>query len=243
MGTYLNPGNAAFADIRNDIYIDKSGLIELINESINTPIRLSCVSRPRRLGKSFAAQMLCAIAKKTSFRKHLNQYDVIYIDMSGTAPYTDNYQMLIPFLSNNITCEIMEIFPDLKRGTSLPETLVNAASLSGRKFIMIIDEWDAPIREHPQLQKEYLTFLRSLFKNSGITAKAFAAAYMTGILPIKKDGSQSAISDFEEFTILDPKELPKFDMVLFGRQGIDGIVSDDFVFPAAQHRVGTCGIV
>ena len=189
MGTYLNPGNAAFADIRNDIYIDKSGLIELINQSINTPRRLSCVSRPRRFGKSFAAQMLCAyydrscdssalfedlaIAKKTSFRKHLNQYDVIYIDMSGTAPYTDNYQMLIPFLSNNITCEIMEIFPDLKRGTSLPETLVNAASLSGRKFIMIIDEWDAPIREHPQLQKEYLTFLRSLFKNSGITAKAW----------------------------------------------------------------------
>ena len=226
MGTYLNPGNAAFADIRNDIYIDKSGLIELINQSINTPRRLSCVSRPRRFGKSFAAQMLCAyydrscdssalfedlaIAKKTSFRKHLNQYDVIYIDMSGTAPYTDNYQMLIPFLSNNITCEIMEIFPDLKRGTSLPETLVNAASLSGRKFIMIIDEWDAPIREHPQLQKEYLTFLRSLFKNSGITAKAFAAAYMTGILPIKKDGSQSAISDFEEFTILDPKEFAAY---------------------------------
>ena len=47
-------------------------------------------------------------------------------------------------------------------------------------------------------------FLRSLFKNSGITAKVFAAVYMTGILPIKKDGSQSAISDFNEFSMLKP---------------------------------------
>lgn len=226
MGIYLNPGNAAFTDIRNDVYVDKSGLIELINQSVNTPRRLSCVSRPRRFGKSFAAQMLCAyydrscdssalfedleIAEMPSFKDHLNQYNVIYVDITGAAPYTDNYQTLIPFLSENITREIMEMCPGLKKGASLPETLVNAASLNGNKFIMIVDEWDAPIREYPELQKEYLAFLRSLFKNSGVTAKVFAAAYMTGILPIKKDGSQSAISDFEEFTILDPQEFATY---------------------------------
>ena len=71
---------------------------------------------------------------------------------------------------------------------------------------MIIDEWDAPIREkkNPEEQMRYLTFLRSLFKNSGTTSRTFAAVYMTGILPIKKDGSQSAISDFYEFTMLRP---------------------------------------
>ena len=70
---------------------------------------------------------------------------------------------------------------------------------------MIIDEWDAPIRETPEIESEYLKFLRMLFKGSGTTSRIFAAAYMTGILPIKKDGSQSAISDFEEYSMLDPR--------------------------------------
>ena len=61
------------------------------------------------------------------------------------------------------------------------------------------DEWDAIIREakeDEEAQTAYLNLLRGWFKNTSITPKAVAAAYMTGILPIKKDGSQSAISDF-----------------------------------------------
>lgn len=65
MGTYLNPGNNGFVEIRNDIYVDKSGLISLINQTINTPRCLTCISRPRRFGKSFAAKMLCAYYDKT----------------------------------------------------------------------------------------------------------------------------------------------------------------------------------
>ena len=89
-------------------------------------------------------------------------------------------------------------------------TLVDAVGQAGNKFLVIIDEWDAPIRENPATQKEYLEFLRSLFKNSGVTSKIFAAAYMTGILPIKKDGSQSAISDFEEFTVVKPRMYAQY---------------------------------
>lgn len=83
----------------------------------------------------------------------------------------------------------------------------------GIKFVIIIDEWDAPIREagdDPDAQWMYLEFLRSLFKNSGVTAKIFAAAYMTGILPIKKDGSQSAISDFQEYSIIHPMKFAEY---------------------------------
>ncbi len=75
---------------------------------------------------------------------------------------------------------------------------------------MIIDEWDAPIRETPESEQDYLRFLRMLFKSSGTTSRIFAAAYMTGILPIKKDGSQSAISDFQEYSVLDPLEYAKY---------------------------------
>lgn len=97
MGMYLNPGNSGFVDIRNSRYVDKSGMIQLINSTIGTTMKLTCVSRPRRFGKSFAAKMLCAYYDKTcdssalfedlgiaqkeewsgSYRQHLNKYDMM----------------------------------------------------------------------------------------------------------------------------------------------------------------------
>ena len=226
MGFYLNPGNSGFRRIRNDVYVDKSGLIDLINSSIDTTRSLTCVSRPRRFGKSFAAMMLCAyydktcdsktlfddleIARHESYRRHLNHYDVIYVDMSGARPFTDNYRTIVPFLSERIISELREAYPQVKPTRDLPFALFDAATIAGNKIIMIIDEWDAPIREAPEIQEDYLVFLRSLFKNSGITAKVFSAVYMTGILPIKKDGTQSAISDFEEYTMLGPLQFAKY---------------------------------
>ena len=228
MGTYLNPGNSGFSRIRNDIYVDKTGLIALINESIETPRCLTCVSRPRRFGKSFAAKMLCAyydrtcdssalfddliIAADEHYLEYLNQYNVIYLDMTGIIGETAITDM-IPYIKRNITLELTEAYPNLKAEEGFVPTLANAVELAGTKFIMIIDEWDAPIREassQPKVQREYLEFLRSLFKNSGVTDKVFAAAYMTGILPIKKDGSQSAISDFQEYSMILPEEFAEY---------------------------------
>lgn len=224
MGNYLNPGNSGFEGIRNDVYVDKTGLISLVNETLNTPRRLSCISRPRRFGKSFAAKMLCAYYDKTcdssalfhdleiavnpeingSYLQHLNKYDVIYLDMTGIIGAADKRD-IVPFIVRNVTRELVSAYRGLEIQEAFFDTLANAAALAGNKFIMIIDEWDAPIREvrdQLDVQREYLEFLRSLFKNSGATDKIFAAAYMTGILPIKKDGSQSAISDFQEFSMI-----------------------------------------
>ncbi|MEZ3436559.1 MAG: ATP-binding protein [Lachnospiraceae bacterium] len=229
MGMYLNPGNSGFTRIRNDIYVDKSGLISLINETIETPRFLTCVSRPRRFGKSFAAKMLCAYYDKTcnssmlfddlsiardvkingTYRQHLNQYNVICLDMTNVLGKAEPHD-IVPFIQNSVTNELLDTYPDLKAGNVFDETLLHAVELTGSKFIMIIDEWDAPIRETPEFQKAYLDFLRTLFKSSGTTDQIFAAVYMTGILPIRKDGSQSAISDFKEFTILDPGKYTKF---------------------------------
>ena len=226
MGTYLNPGNSGFEDICRRGYVDKTGMIALVNDTIGTSEKLTCVSRPRRFGKSFAAQMLCAYYDKTcdsarlfdgkaisssaGYREHLNRYDVIYIDMTGVSPFTDNYRNIVSFITERITEELKEAYPEIKAGADLPTTLINAVDRAGSKFIMIIDEWDAPIREAPAVQAEYLKFLRSLFKNSGVTSRVFAAAYMTGILPIKKDGSQSAISDFQEYTMLGPLQFAEY---------------------------------
>lgn len=225
MGIYLNPGNEGFKRIRKGNYIDKTGMIALVNQNIDTPDNLICISRPRRFGKSFAAKMLCAYYDKTcdsselfkdlsiasdiSYEEYRNQYDVIYLDMTnvmGEAGKTE----IIPFIRRKLTEELLQAYPKVQADEALSTTLVRTVEHTGNKFIMIIDEWDAPIREVPQIQKEYLEFLRMLFKSSGTTDKIFAAAYMTGILPIKKDGSESAISDFWEFTMLEPGDYQKY---------------------------------
>lgn len=229
MGIYLNPGNSGFQEIRNGRYVDKSGLISLVNRTIGTKQKLICISRPRRFGKSYAAQMLCAYYDRTcdssglfcdlsialdeklngSYQKHLNKYDVIYLDMTNimgkAAP-----QDILAFIETRVTEELLEAYPDLKAGKAFDETLLMAVELTGHKFIMLIDEWDAPIRETPEIQKMYLQFLRTLFKGSGTTDRIFAAAYMTGILPIRKDGSQSAISDFQELTMVFPGDFAEY---------------------------------
>ena len=94
MGAYLNPGNSGFARIISSDYVDMTGLIGLLNRTINTTKNLTCISRPRRFGKSYAAQMLCAyydktcdshelfaglrIAQDQTYEKHIGKYDVIY---------------------------------------------------------------------------------------------------------------------------------------------------------------------
>ena len=98
MGTYLNPGNGGFAEILDSGYIDKTGMIDISNQRINTLNKLVCVSRPRRFGKSIAAKMLCAyydhtcdsrslfdgkaVSSSEQYEKHLNKYNVIYLDIT-----------------------------------------------------------------------------------------------------------------------------------------------------------------
>ncbi len=225
MGTYLNPGNSGFIEMLKSDYVDKTGLISIINSTIGTKKKLTCISRPRRFGKSYAAQMLCAyydktcdshelfskytISKDKSYANNLNKYDVIYLDMTHIIGEAGN-NSFIDFIKEKVTEELVLAYSGLKTDSAFSTTLINAVEVSGNKIIAIIDEWDAPIREIPEMEQPYLDFLRTLFKSSGTTSKIFAAAYMTGILPIKKDGSQSAISDFEEYSVLEPGDYAGF---------------------------------
>ena len=228
MRNYVNPGNIGFANICDENYVDKTMLISLINATIRTPQKLTCVSRPRRFGKSFAAQMLCAyydctcdshslfddkkIAQDPSYAAHLNQYHVIYLDITSFISevkingrsLADVPRMIIEAIHHELA-ELDSTMPPAK--TIQDEITWFVQKKDGRPFVFIIDEWDAMIREakdDPAAQNAYLNLLRSWFKNGNFTPKAIAAAYMTGILPIKKDGSQSAISDFEEYSMLKP---------------------------------------
>ena len=194
---------------------------------------LSCISRPRRFGKSFAAKMLCAyydcscdshalfdnkeIAKTEGYLKHLNQYYVINLDITGFISEAKRRQIPLSDVPNEIVDavhkELRDMAPEIAVGEKLTEDLIRCVEKTGRKFVFVIDEWDALIREAKndrEIQTTYLNLLREWFKNSNFTPKVVAAAYMTGILPIKKDGSQSAISDFIEYPILDPSGFAKY---------------------------------
>lgn len=228
MGKYLNIGNAGFAAVRKGNYVDKTGMIAFINNTLGTTDKLTCVSRPRRFGKSFAAKMLCAyydkscdshelfdgleISKISSFKKYLNKYNVIYLDITLFISRAINIKDIVRNISYEVKTEVAKAFPQVEIGIDLAETLIHITEATNEKFIMIIDEWDALFREAKEdtkIQKAYIDFLRGLFKSSW-TDIIFEAAYMTGILPIKKYGNQSAVSDFREYTMITPKKLAEF---------------------------------
>ncbi|MCD7716476.1 MAG: ATP-binding protein [Lachnospiraceae bacterium] len=232
MGIYLNPGNHGFEEIRRDIYVDKTGLITYMNDLIGKPKPLVSFSRPRRFGKSFDANMLCAyydkscdsrflfedleIAKQESFETHLNQYNVISFDVTGlVAEAKESGENVITEIRLSLLKELREEFSDCvdPKENSLGKVLYSVVTNGHGRFVFVIDEWDALFREFKediQLQKDYILFLRSLFKNKDLTNKTIAAAYMTGILPIKKYGTESALSDFKEFSMADPLLLSEY---------------------------------
>ena len=236
MGIYINRGNMSFVGARRGEYVDQSELILYINSTLNTESRMTCVSRARRFGKSMAAKMLYAYYDKscdrrklfedlkvanaenpinknpeTAFETHLNKYPTIYIDVTDfTSTYHDNKD-IIKILSRTIKKDIREAYPDIAISprTDLMGTLVKVYEHTGEQFILIIDEWDALCRElanKPQIMEEYVRLLRSLFK-SGNTDRVFAAVYMTGILPIKQYGTQSALNNFQPYSMINPDPI------------------------------------
>ena len=227
MGTYLNPGNSGFVEILDTGYIDKTGMIELINERINKLHKLVCVSRPRRFGKSIAAQMLCAyydctcdshslfddkrVSSTEKYENHINKYNVLYLDIAGFVAdlkrRNGNIQGVANEIAEAVRSELIAEYAELSQYKKLSQCMLGYIELTQKKFVFVIDEWDAVIREaknDADTQEAYLNLLRDWFKNGNFKVKGVAAAYMTGILPIKKDGSESAVSDFMEFTIVQP---------------------------------------
>ena len=227
MGKFLQKGNDGFRAVRNGEFVDKSGLIQVINSTLNTERQFTCVSRARRFGKSITAKMLYAyydqwcdskelfqdlqIAHSPSFQLHSQRYPVLYLDMTD---FMTRYEPehIVDRIQLDVIAELREIYPDLSypADNNLADALYTIASQPNQeKFIVIIDEWDAPLRELPQgstVVDEYITLLRGLFKST-TAMSTFAGVYMTGILPIKKYNTQSALNNFHEYSMVQPGPL------------------------------------
>lgn len=228
MGIYLNPGNIDFQEaINSEIYVDKTELIKHINSKLRTQQKYLCVSRPRRFGKSMAANMLVAyysrgcdsrelfqnlkIAQHPDFEKHLNQYNVIHINMTDFVEDADSINQMLDYIREDLMDELLKEFSDVEmpRRKTLPKILDTIFIATKIPFVFIIDEWDCIFREfknNKDAQNEYLKFLRNLLKNQPYSA----LVYMTGILPIKKYGDQSALNMFDEYSMTNQAALAEF---------------------------------
>ena len=236
MGIYIDKGNKVFRQIRNSEYIDKSGLISIVNRTLFTEQQFTCVTRCRRFGKSMAAKMLAAyydrscdsrnlftdlqIASDPTFEEHLNKYPVIYLDLSGFAGKMDRPDF-VQIMDAKLKADITAAFPsvEVRDDEDLMDSLLRIHAATGDTFIFIIDEWDAVLRElslktelkgGSAIQKDaFVNWLRRMFKDA-LGMEVFAGVYMTGILPIKKYDTQSAMNNFREYTMITPRKMAPF---------------------------------
>ena len=228
MGTYLNPGNHKFQEVlASDIYVDKTGLLRYTNSVLHTLQKYVCVSRPRRFGKSVTVNMLTAyysrgcnsgklfedleISKDKNYKTHLNQYNTISLNMQEFLSRTGDVKSLLLRMQKMVMRELKSEYPDVDYfdDTDLIESMQDIFNQRQTSFIIIIDEWDCIFREYredKEAQELYLDFLRDFLKD-----KAYVRlAYMTGILPIKKYGTHSALNMFDEFSMIDPGPLASY---------------------------------
>ena len=235
MGTYLNPGNQNFREfVDTGRYVDKTMLIDLTNSRLSDPtFKFVCVSRPRRLGKPIASDLLAAyyskgadsrdlfapytIAGTADFGKNLNKFNVVYIDLNAVCANWVSKEVkpdsVIYYLNDIVREDFRAYFTDISfsAADSLADCILRAYSQKGETFIIIIDEYDVLLREQVS-EKEleiYRAFLNSLFKSKDLKA-AIPLAYLTGILPIMKDKVQSKLNTFRPYSMLYAGEFSEF---------------------------------
>ena len=230
MGIYLNPGNDNFKETLNtDIYVDKTEMLDVLNKMLNTSDKYICMSRPRRFGKTITGNMIAAyyskgcnsndlfdelsIANKADYKKYLNQYNVIQIDVNSEYQNTIDKSRLITKLTGQIMNELQSEFRnvDFEESDSLANCIQKVYVKTGQTFIIILDEYDALVRERVSqtLFDEFLGLLNGLFKSNTLRP-AISLAYLTGILPVVRDKVQSKLNNFEEYTILDAGRFAKY---------------------------------
>ena len=231
MSLFVNPDNSAFqAALNASIYVDKTELIQYTNQVLESTEAFICNSRPRRFGKSMTADMLTAyyskgcnskdmfsrlkISQDVHCMKYINQYDVIHFDLQWCMEPAGGPDKVVAFITKSILTELREFYPEQISADihSLPEALSRINAATKRKFVIIIDEWDVLIRDeaaNQKIQDEYINFLRGMFKGT-MPTRYVALAYLTGILPIKKIKTQSALNNFNEFTMLDARRFAKY---------------------------------
>ncbi len=230
MAFYLNKGNEKLKKyMKEEIFVDKSLLIKECNRVFGSESSYMCVTRPRRFGKTLAISMLNAyyskgcdsremfkhlkISKDPGFEEHLNKHNVIWIDVAELYQNLEDKSQFIKKLKKLILCDFKEKYTNIDfTDFDLWESIIKIYSKTSERFIFLIDEWDVIYREdenNSALCEEYTQFLRGLFKSFGVSS-CIDLVYMTGILPIRRYTTQSALNMFTKYNMIDAQELTEF---------------------------------
>ncbi|MCR4560368.1 MAG: ATP-binding protein [Bacteroidales bacterium] len=248
MSDFIDYGNYDFKRVKNSNFVDKSGLLNILNRNIDTENSFMCISRPRRFGKSVAAKMAYAyydrsmssaelfegleITKSPDYKKHLNKYPTIYIDWNRFADVPKNE--ILKEAQKCFIADLRKSYSFLQEQESFAKALYEINNKTGDRFILIIDEWDMLVRDvEKDTQDEYVNFLRAMFKSNSAN-KVFLLVYMTGILPIIKIKTQSALNNFREYSIINPGQSSKY--YGFTEQEVETLcMENDMDFTLMKH--------
>ena len=236
MGTYLNPGKAAYEEaVNSEIFVDKTEMIGYLNSVVRTKKKYVCVSRPRRFGKTMAADMVCAYydsktdsrelfekrliatctttrsgSREVTWDEYMGKCDVIRLVMTDFFKAGMPIEEALVTIKTRVLDELEECYPGTKYDVKdFAFSFDKFYRKSGRQFVIVIDEWDAVFRmlqDDAGGQRKYLDFLRDWLKDKPY----IALAYMTGILPIKKYGEHSALNMFTEYSMEAPRQLAQY---------------------------------
>ena len=221
----VNVGPESFIERVDGKYVDKTGLLAKLNQFIKDCEKFICVVRPRRFGKTITANMINAyyskasdtsfifdklkISQDESYRKYLNKYDTIYLDMISFVQANDpNGDHFLSNLTTTLLEELKESFPKafekLKENAQLEEVLPKILDVYDNQFVFIIDDFDLVFRnykDNSKLQESYAWLLTFLFK-SQFAEDGVKLAYMTGSFPIKRFDNPSLVNNFREISML-----------------------------------------
>jgi uncharacterized protein YnzC (UPF0291/DUF896 family) len=222
---YLNTNRSLknYKDLYNSKYfVDKSLFIESLNEVITTSDKYICVTRPRRFGKSSVVDMLGAyyskeinskeifdtlnISKTKNYNKNLNKYNVVSITFNEIPDNMKSYEDYISNIVNQLKKELSSVFTI--EDSEDTDSINRLFTKTDEKFIFIFDEWDYIFNNNLFIenQNDFLEFLRNLLKDQPYVG----LCYMTGVLPIKKYSSGSALNMFDEFTFLKDRKFGEY---------------------------------
>lgn len=222
MGNYLNARTAYDAYRRecgSPYFVDKSLLLDELIQRMETTANYICITRPRRFGKSVAANMIACffsrecraedifdrlrIAQTDSYQSNVGKHDVIFISFNELPRKCRNYEEYIDRISDRLLEDLRNAYP--KAGIHEKDAVWDALlsvyqAYDSKRFIFVLDEWDFIFHRNfvtDRDKADYIDFLSNLLKG-----KAYVSlAYMTGILPIAKYSSGSELNMFLEYSM------------------------------------------
>ena len=212
---------------RERYFVDKSEMISKINNIVGKKDRYICITRPRRFGKTVNAMMLaCYYSKNANFKnlfdkleisndpsylEHLNKYNVIYLTFSEMPKINCTYEEFIDRYVSLLINDLKSVYENLEIDPlwSLSDLFTQVYSETREGFIFILDEWDYIFNNKlfSEAEREsFLQFLKDLLKDKPYVE----LAYMTGVLPIAKYSSGSALNMFREYNMMNDKKFDSF---------------------------------